>query len=96
MLVHLVDVSPASGRDPVEDFETVMRELASFSEQLVEKPMMVAATKMDAAQDPDRVESLRRHIAERGLAFFEISSATGEGIDELKYAMAEHVLATTP
>jgi GTP-binding protein len=95
LLVHLVDVSPASGRDPVEDFETVMRELASFSEQLVEKPMIVAATKMDAAQDPDRVESLRRHIAGRGLNFFEISSATGQGIDELKFAMAERVLATT-
>jgi GTP-binding protein len=96
LLVHLVDVSPGSGRDPVEDFETVMRELASFSEQLVEKPMIVAATKMDAAQDPDRVESLQRHIAARGLALFEISSATGQGIDELKFAMAERVLATTP
>jgi GTP-binding protein len=95
LLVHLVDVSPASGRDPVEDFETVMRELASFSEQLVEKPMIVAATKMDAAQEPDRVESLRRHIAARGLPFFQISSATGQGIDELKFAMAERVLATT-
>jgi GTP-binding protein len=95
LLVHLVDVSPASGRDPVEDFETVMRELASFSEQLVEKPMIVAATKMDVAQDPDRVESLGRHIAARGLPFFEISSATGQGIDGLKYAMAERVLATT-
>ena len=96
LLVHLVDVSPASGRDPVEDFETVMRELASFSEQLVEKPMIVVATKMDAAQDPDRVESLRRHIAARGLPFVQISSATGQGIDELKYAMAERVLATIP
>jgi len=96
LLVHLVDVSAASGRDPVEDFETVMRELASFSEQLVEKPLIVAATKMDAAQDPDRVESLRRHIAAQGLPFFEISSATGRGIDELKYAMAERVLINAP
>jgi GTP-binding protein len=96
LLVHLVDVSPASGRDPVEDFETVMRELASFSEQLVEKPMIVAATKMDAAQEPERVESLGRHIAARGLAFFRISSATGQGVEELKYAMADRVLATTP
>lgn len=96
LLVHLVDVSPASGRDPVEDFETVMRELASFSEALVEKPMIVAATKMDAAQEPERVASLRRHTAARGLACFEISSATGQGVEELKYAMAERVLATTP
>ena len=48
---------------------------------------------MDAAQDPARVESLRRVAAERGLAFFEISSVTGQGLDELRYAMAERVLA---
>ena len=53
LLAHLVDVSEASGRDPVEDFEIVMRELASFSEDLAAKPMIVVATKMDAAQDPD-------------------------------------------
>jgi GTPase len=93
LLVHLVDVSPASSRDPVEDFETVMRELASFSELLVEKPMIVVASKMDIAQDATRVSALRRHIEERGLAFFEISSATGQGIEKLRYAMAERVLA---
>jgi GTPase len=93
LLVHLVDVSPASGRDPVEDFETVMRELASFSELLVDKPQIVAATKMDIAQDPERVDALRRHVEARGFACFEISSATGYGIEKLRYAMAERVLA---
>ena len=92
LLAHLVDVSEASGRDPVQDFETVMAELASFSEDLAAKPMIVVATKMDAAQDPARVESLRRLAAERGLPFFEISSVTGQGLDELRYAMAERVL----
>ena len=53
LLAHLVDVSEASGRDPVEDFETVMQELASFSDDLVKKPMILVATKMDAAQDPE-------------------------------------------
>jgi GTP-binding protein len=92
LLAHLVDVSDASGRDPAHDFETVMAELASFSEDLAAKPMIVVATKMDAAQDPARVESLRQIAAERGLAFFEISSVTGQGLDELRYAMAERVL----
>jgi GTPase len=92
LLAHLVDVSDASGREPAHDFETVMAELASFSEDLAAKPMIVVATKMDAAQDPARVESLRRIAAERGLAFFEISSVTGQGLDELRYAMAERVL----
>jgi GTP-binding protein len=93
LLAHLVDVSETSGRDPVHDFEVVMQELASFSEELAAKPMIVVATKMDAAQDPERVASLRAVAAERGLEFFEISSATGQGIDALKFAMAERVLA---
>jgi GTP-binding protein len=93
LLAHLVDVSETSGRDPVEDFEIVLNELASFSEALAEKPMIVVASKMDAAQDPERVEALRQVATGRGLAFFEISSATGQGVDALKYAMAERVLA---
>jgi GTPase len=93
LLAHLVDVSETSGRDPLEDFEIVLNELASFSEELAQKPMMVVASKMDAAQDPERVEALRKAATDRGLAFFEISSATGQGIDALKYAMAERVLA---
>ncbi len=96
LLAHLVDVSEASGRDPVRDFEIVMEELASFSDELVGKPMIVLATKMDAAQDVDRVERLRRLAAERGLPYFEISSVTGQGIEPLKYAMADRVLADTP
>jgi GTP-binding protein len=93
LLAHLVDVSDSTGREPAHDFETVMAELASFSEDLAAKPMIVVATKMDAAQDPARVASLRQIAADRGLAFFEISSVTGQGLDELRYAMAERVLA---
>jgi GTP-binding protein len=96
LLVHLVDVSDMSGRDPVEDFETVMEELANFSPDLVAKPMIVVATKLDAAQDPDRVASLRALAQRRGLPFFEISSATGLGIEQLKFAMAERVLTQAP
>jgi GTP-binding protein len=93
LLAHLVDVSEASGRDPVQDFETVMEELGSFSEDLAAKPMIVVATKIDSAQDPERVAALRAVAQERGLAFFEISSVTGQGLDALRYAMAERVLA---
>src|SRR5690349_14659249 len=80
VLVHLVDVSQASGRDPVHDFETVMQELASFSEDLAAKPMLVVATKMDAAQDPERVESLKKLAKDRGLPFFAISSVANIGL----------------
>jgi GTP-binding protein len=91
LLAHLVDMSE-TGRDPVEDFDTIMDELSSFSDELANKPMFVVASKMDAAQDPERVEALRQVAKDRELPFFEISSATGRGIDELKYAMAARVL----
>jgi GTPase len=93
LLAHLVDVSETTGRDPVHDFEVVMSELASFSEDLARKPMIVVATKLDAAQVPERVASLEALARERGLPFFKISSATGEGLGALKRAMAESVLA---
>ena len=92
LLAHLVDVSGASGREPVHDFEVVMEELARFSPDLAAKPMIVVATKLDAAQDPERIDSLRRMAAERGLAFHAISSATGEGLEGLIRAMAGAVL----
>jgi GTP-binding protein len=95
LLAHLVDVSESSGREPAADFATVMAELASFSEELAAKPMFLVATKMDAAQDPARVESLRQIAEQRNLPFFKISSVTGQGLDELRYAMAERVLTAT-
>jgi GTP-binding protein len=94
LLVHLVDVSEFSGRKPSDDFKVVMKELASFSQDLAAKPMVVVASKIDAAQDRKRVDSLRRMARRRGLPFFAISSVTGEGISELRGAMAEHVFST--
>ena len=70
-----------------------MKELASYASRLAEKPMIIVATKIDVAQDRTRVDALRQLARERGLAFFEISSATGQGIEELKFAMGERVLA---
>ncbi|HYL74619.1 MAG TPA: GTPase ObgE [Bryobacteraceae bacterium] len=89
LLAHLVDVSESTGRDPVEDFRVVMGELRSFSEDLVKKPMLLVASKIDVAQDTERIDSLRALAAAEGLPFYEISSVTGQGIDALKYAMAQ-------
>jgi len=91
LLAHLVDVSE-TGRDPVHDFEVILAELASFSDELAAKPMIVVAAKIDAAQDPKRVTALQKLARKRGLPFFKISSVTGEGITALKRAMAERVL----
>jgi GTP-binding protein len=91
LLVHLVDVSEASGRDPVEDYEVVMRELASFSEAMIAKPMILVATKLDVAQDPSRLDALRKLAAERGLMFYAVSSVTGEGVETAVRGMGEVV-----
>ncbi|HTP89648.1 MAG TPA: GTPase ObgE [Bryobacteraceae bacterium] len=92
LLVHLVDVSDLTGRDPVNDFDVIRHELASFSDEMEHKPMIVVASKIDAAQDPDRLESVRRLAADRGLPFFAISAVTGQGLDDLLRAIAEKVL----
>src|ERR1041385_6235652 len=92
LLVHLVDVSESTGREPVHDFEIIMQELSSFSEDLAAKPMILVASKIDVAQDPTRIAAVRDLAGERGLEFHEISSATGQGIDALKFAMAERLL----
>lgn len=89
LLLHLVDVSEATGRDPEHDFEVILDELASFSADLAKKPMFVLASKVDAAQDPECVETVRRLAESKGLPFFKISSATGEGLEPLKYKIAQ-------
>jgi GTP-binding protein len=91
VLVHLVDMSE-TGRDPIHDFETLMVELASFDESLATRPMIVVASKMDVLQEPEKVVELRELAKRKGLPFFEISSATGQGIEALKFALAERVL----
>jgi GTPase len=89
LLVHLVDVSENTGRDPVQDFNVVMAELEGFREDMLLKPMFVVASKVDVAQDTERIDSLRTLAAAKKLPFFEISSVTGLGIDALKYQMAQ-------
>jgi GTP-binding protein len=95
LLIHLVDVSESSLRDPVADFDVIMSELASYSDELVQKPMLVVANKIDVAQDPSRVEAVRSVARERGMPFHAISAVTGQGVKELVRAIAERVLAPT-
>ena len=83
VLVHLVDVSEMSGRDPVRDLEVINAELRAFSAALAGKPQVVAATKIDTRPEPDRIRTLQDHCAARGVPFQAISSASGEGIREL-------------
>jgi GTP-binding protein len=91
LLLHLVDVSSASGRDAVADYETINRELAAYDERLVTRPQIVVATKIDALDEPERLESLRRRVREDGREFFEISSVTNRGVRELVNAVARRL-----
>jgi GTP-binding protein len=87
VLVHLVDVSGASGRDPVQDLDTVRRELQLFDQTLAAKPQVVAANKIDAVDDDARVAAVARRASELGLPFFRVSGASGAGVPELLEAM---------
>jgi GTP-binding protein len=83
VLIHIVDVSGASGRNPVDDFTVIENELRLFDPEVASKPRIVAANKIDALDDPSRVERLERYVEQQGFPFFRISGVTGEGIDRL-------------
>jgi len=89
LVAHLVDTSDASENDPVNEFEIIERELRAFSEEVAEKPVIVVATKLDATTDRTKLEKLEAYAKKRGLPFFAISSATGEGVQKLVRGMAD-------
>ena len=88
LLLHLVDVSSASGRDPVNDYETINRELAAYDARLGSAPQIVVATKIDALDEPERLERLRSRVASDGRSFYAISSVAQTGVRELVNAAA--------
>ena len=88
LIAQLIDTSDGALQDPVRDFEIISGELAAFSEKLAAKPRIVVATKLDATTDRTRLEELREFCAARGIEFYSISSASGEGIPQLVRGMA--------
>lgn len=93
LLLHLVDVSGSEGRDPVEDFEMINRELASFSEDLAALPQMVVASKCDIATE-EQVQSFKEYIEAKGLIFVAVSAVTHQGTKELPglvYSQLKHL-----
>ena len=87
LMVHIVDVSGCEGRDPIEDFDLINRELQNFSEDLAQRPMLVAANKCDIATEA-QIEAFQGEIERRGYRFFPISAATRSGVDALIDAVA--------
>ena len=91
LLLHLVDVSSGSGRDPVSDYEVIERELAAYDRGLAARERIVVATKIDALDDPERLESLKERATKDGRRFFAISSVTRAGVRELIQLVAQEV-----
>jgi GTPase len=88
LLLHLVDVSSVSGRDPLSDYETIERELHAYNPDLAARPQVIVATKIDALDQPERLERLKRRAEEDGRSFHAISSVTQQGVHELVSAVA--------
>ena len=97
LLVHVVDISGSEGRDPVEDFHAICRELKNYSLDLSDRPMIVAANKIDLLPpDSDNLERLRQAVEEAGYPMYPISAGTSQGIRNLMRVVAERLRTLPP
>ncbi len=91
ILIHLLDLSPITNRDPIEDYETMNRELKAYSEELSKKPQILALNKIDITEVREDLEKIEKHFSKSGIKTFPISSATGEGTKELVWEVVRHL-----
>ena len=94
LLLHLIDAAEQSGRAPVDDYRVIMEELESFSPSVAAKPMLLVASRIDAAGSGERLTGLREFCQAQNKVLLEISSVTGAGLEELKqrtWAMLEQI-----
>lgn len=89
MTIHIIDASSSEGRDVIEDYEAIRKELKSYSQALAEKKEIVAANKIDVMGAKENAEKLRAYLSPKGIEVFEISAATGEGTKELMEKTAQ-------
>ena len=92
VLVHLVDVSSLSGRDPVSDMDIIRKELELFAPTLASKPQIICANKIDALDDEERAVAVEQRAHALGLPFFRISGVTGTGVPTLLETVWHEVL----
>jgi GTP-binding protein len=95
LLLHVIDVSGLEGRNPVEDFYAINKELENYSEKLSKRKQIIVANKVDVMQDDTGYKELENLAKEKELEIYKISAATGEGVNELLTRVSE-VLKTLP
>ena len=97
LLVHVVDVSGSEDRDPIEDFDAICEELKNYSVDLSNRPMIVAANKIDLMMpESDNLERLRQHVEAKGYELYEISAGTTQGTRKLMQIVAEKLRTLPP
>ncbi len=89
LLVHLVDLSPQAGRDPVEDWRIINDELAEYGGGLEDKPQLLVANKADLPEAAENLKRLKSFAARRRIPLQVISAATRQGLRELVYAVKQ-------
>ena len=95
MLLHVIDVSGSEGRDPIDDFNKINRELAVFSDELKDRPQIVVGNKCDMA-DEEKIEELREYFEGKGYMFFPVMAAIAEGTKELINTVASELAKLPP
>lgn len=93
ILVYLIDLADET-RDPVQTFEILQKEVGSYDAKLLERPFVVAGNKIDVPAARKKGEAIRTYFEEKGIPFFLISAATGEGLEPFLYHLADMVHST--
>jgi len=88
LLLHVLDLDPQTGRDPLDDLHAIDEELAQYSESLAARPQIIVPNKIDLPEAAPRRQAIERFCASRGLPMVPISAATGSGVSELVKAVA--------
>ena len=95
LILHIVDISAADGRDPIDDYKQINYELEKFNPELAKRPQIVALNKADASID-EMIEEFNEFAKENGFKTYLISAATGEGVKELINAVAAELAKLPP
>ena len=88
VFIHVVDAAALEGIDPIENIEKINAELAKYNEELIKRPMVIAANKMDIPEANENFEKIKEVYEAKGIQVFPISAATNNGLDELLGAVA--------